>query len=622
MQVGKKHNIFKLVAIRSESAVIQQALESLPMVTFDTTASANIEIHAKRDTKNLPYFKMDEDYKLQVTSKKIIIHAKNEYGVVHALNTLKQLHTHYKENLPELTIEDRPRFPWRGLLIDVARNWMDLETLKKQIELMSVVKLNILHLHLSDDQAFRVESKRYPKLHKKNHEKKFYTQDEIKELVTFAGLKGIRVVPEFDVPGHTSSILAAYPELASQKGSSKPSIKFGPHDEAMNPILDETYLFLENLFTEMSGLFPDVFFHVGGDEVSGKHWLANPSIVSYMKEKNIKDTTELQFQFTKRIEGLVEKLGKKMMAWDEVLKEKEQLKSIAQIWRGPKFGKQALALKMPVVYSYGYYLDLQLSTEGHYLQDPSADMGLKQDPQLLWGGEACMWSERMPAIFATHRIWPKAMAVAERLWSSREQRDTQKFYLRARNLSQSLNITNNLLSDKIKKESSKYNLPPEALTVLLTWLEPGKFYSQHRYRTIDTETEWDQWVDYISPESYKATNLKWYWEKWLKTKKAEDLVPLEAVFNGLVQLSGNLSTLKGSDDLVSLNKDLGSLGKIAIDTLNYLKNNEKPGYQWFMENRTKLGMMGQVRAGMQPAPHAVVEKMVYHLADKYSLPSR
>lgn len=626
-KTGKGSALIKIKPTYHPFALIQKNLESIAGIEFVARGEENLEIKIKDPVLKIPAFKIDESYELTFANSKILIKAPNEFGAFYALETLKQLYAHYEGKLPAFTIKDSPRFPWRGLLIDVARNWIELGTLKRQIDLMAAVKLNVLHLHLSDDQAFRLESKVYPKLHQNNADKKFYSQEEIKELINYAAQKNIRVVPEFDVPGHTSSILAVYPELASVPGLNKPSKKYGPHDEAMNPLSSKTHEFLEKLFLEMAAIFPDDFFHVGGDEVTGKHWLANTEISSYMQTNNITDTTGLQFQFTRRMEALMKKLGKKMIAWDEVLKEKEHLDSAAQIWRGPKFGRQALEIKMPVIYSYGYYLDLQLSSERHYQQDPTFDMNLPKDPTLLWGGEACLWSERTPDELVTNRIWPRAMAVAERLWSVRTKNDVEDFYDRQSKLSHLLKLENPLLDQRLQAEAKHLNITQESLKDFFSWLEPGKFYSQHRYRIITTETSWNMWVDLLPSESVKATRLNWLFEKWFKTRKKSELLELQEEINSWNTISTSFISLESHDfkekkDLLALAKDLGALSRIAYDALNYLNSDERPGHTWLMENRTKLGMMGHIRGGLQPAMHSLVEKMVFKVGTKKSLPSR
>lgn len=608
----------RIIVPRGHSPIIQKSIDAIPLSFLDDEG-LELEVIVSKPLLALPTFKIDESYVLRTIPKKITIEAANEYGALHGIESLKQLISLEGGVRKGLSIKDAPRFPWRGLLIDVARNWISLDTLKTQINLMATVKLNVLHLHLSDDQAFRVESFKFPKLHTNNWDKKYFTQKEIQELIAYAGERGIRVVPEFDVPGHAASIIAAYPELAALKGSNKPSQKYGPHDESMNPIIPETYVFLENLFQEMAALFPDEFFHVGGDEVTGKHWQANPEIVRYMKDNNLKDTAELQFVFTKKMEALIQKLGKKMIAWDEVLKEKETLNSVAQIWRGPKFANQAISMKMPVIFSYGYYLDLQLSSEQHYSIDPANEMGLKSDPSLLWGGEACMWSERITDGSTTHRIWPRAMAVAERLWSPRTIIKVEDFYERERKLSQHLGLKNFELDDRTAQEARRLSMPSELFSELFSWLEPGKFYSQHRYRTITTKTSWDMWVDLMPSESLQATKLNWLYEKWLKTKSPESLKELETVIASWGTLHTNFTAaavkdFKEKEDLLVLAKDMGVLSRMATDALSYLKTTERPPGLWVLENQTKLGMTGQIRSGMKPAMHHFVEKLVNRVA--------
>jgi hexosaminidase len=626
MKIGEKAITKSLVISGNQHYLVAKKISTIPEIKMTEIGKGNFTINIKKPINHYPFFKIDESYELKVDGAKVTLTSFNEYGALHGLETMRQLLIDFDGKLPKLFIKDHPRFPWRGLLIDVARQWVSLETLKQQIDLMSKLKFNVLHLHLSDDQAFRVESKIFPNLHKNNNDKNFYNQQQMRDLVVYALERGIRTVPEFDVPGHVSAMVAAYPELATLKELSKPSENFGPHDSALNPIKEGTYTFLEKLFSEMSTLFPDEFFHVGGDEVSGKHWMNDPEIQKYMADNKIKNVVELQFIFTKKIESIVKKINRKMLAWDEVLNEDKDINAAIQIWRGPKFAKMALARKIPIIMSYGFYLDLQLSSETHYNADPSRDLALK-NPDLLWGGEACLWSERVNEKNVAMRIWPRAMAVAERLWSNKKVTDVRDFYDRQIGLARNFHLFETLIVDQILIEAPKMKVSPETLGEFFSWIEAGKFYSQHRYRKWKATTVQDLWVDILPSESLKETMLVWTFRDWQKKNSPEKLKLLNDTFESLIVLSESLRPLQAADfkekeDLVSLAKDLGSLGRIGKEAILYLSGLESPASLWFMEMHTKLTMMGQLRGGMQPAPYALISEIVFLVKQKYNLASR
>lgn len=238
-----------------------------------------------------------------------------------------------------------------------------------------------------------------------------------------------------------------------------------------------------------------------------------------------------------------------------------------------------------------------------------------------------MWSERTPNEIITQRIWPRAMATAERLWSSKKIRDVENFYHRQDQLSRRLNLTDNALLKRIDKEASQIGVTAETLKDFFSWLGPGKFYSQHRYRTINTSTKWTMWVDVIPSESFMATQLNWKFEKWLKNKSPKELADIEKTILSWASLSTALAPMQSrsfgeKEELIALGKDLNVLSRVAIDAMNYLKSGDRPGGLWAMENRTKLAMTAQVRSGMQLSMQALVERMVHLVGDKHQLPQR
>ena len=376
----------------------------------------------------LPSLEDDESYRLSVAPGKITLESAGPVGALRGLATLVQLPTREGDAwvLPAVEISDAPRFSWRGLMIDVVRHWQPMEVIERNLDAMEAVKLNVLHLHLSDDQAFRVESHTHPRLHEIGSGGDYYTQGEIRALIERAADRGIRVVPEFDVPGHVTSWLVAYPELASLEGEAPelPRPGAGLFRYALDPTREETYEFLDGLFGEMADLFPDLYFHVGGDEASGESWLADERIQQFMKEKSLEGTKGLHGHFTSRVLEIVADHGKVGVGWDGILGGQLADGTVAQIWLPHVDPGQARSLV-----SAGFYLDHMLHAGKHYTNEPLDWLPEASHAGLL-GGEACMWGEGIDSNTIDSRIWPRASAIAERLWSPREVRDVEDMYRR------------------------------------------------------------------------------------------------------------------------------------------------------------------------------------------------
>ena len=263
-----------------------------------------------------PFLEMDESYELRVTQKAIEISASNGFGAMHALSTLLQLvqKSEGRGIVPVIYVDDAPRYPWRGLMIDVVRHWQPMNVLKRNIDALASAKMNVLHIHFSDDQAFRVESKKYPLLQKRASRGNYFTQDELRELVEYAADRGIRIVPEFDVPGHVTSILVAYPELGSLPGATYdlPNPGIGLFDNTLDPSKEGTFEFLENFFGEMFEIFPDQYFHVGGDEVFFAQWGQNDEIQEFMRQRGMKTKADAQAYFFKSCRRYSQSLRKNL----------------------------------------------------------------------------------------------------------------------------------------------------------------------------------------------------------------------------------------------------------------------------------------------------------------------
>jgi len=396
---------------------------------------ATLEATTDHESKAIQELGEDESYTLDVTPTGAKLHAANPLGTLHGLQTFLQLIAITPEgfSVPAMHVEDRPRFPWRGLMIDSARHFIPPDVIKRNLDGMEAVKMNVFHWHLSENQGFRAESRKFPKLHEQGSDGLFYTQEEIRGVVEYARDRGIRVVPEFDMPGHSTAWFAGYPELASSGGPYAVERKWGVFDPAMDPTDEKTYKFLNEFIGEMARLFPDQFFHIGGDEVNGKEWDANPKIQTFMKSHRIKNNAELQAHFSGRVQELVTKHKKTPVGWDEVLVPGVPKTIVIQSWRGVDSLAAAAKDGYRGILSNGYYLDLGWSAARHYAMDPLGGptaMLTPEQKQLILGGESCIWSEYVNAENIDSRIWPRNAAIAERLWSPEGTNDVPSMYER------------------------------------------------------------------------------------------------------------------------------------------------------------------------------------------------
>lgn len=396
---------------------------------------AALVVHADRDSKPVQELGEDESYVLEVSSTGATLKAPTDLGALHGLQTFLQLVSVSPDGFtaPAVSIKDTPRFPWRGLMIDSGRHFIPLEILRRNIDGMEAVKMNVFHLHISDNQGFRAESSKFPKLHTMGSDGLYYTQEEIRGLVAYAHERGVRVVPEFDMPGHSTSWFVGHPELASAPGPFTIDRRWGVLDPAMDPTNEKVYKFLDEFIGEMSKLFPDHFFHVGGDEVNGKAWDANAKIQEFIRAHGLKGNAGLQLYFNKKLQAIVSKHRKSMVGWDEVLDPTLPKDIVIQSWRGQESLAAAAKQGYRGILSNGYYLDLGWSAARHYAADPlggdAANLSAEEKARVL-GGESCMWSEYVNAENIDSRIWPRNAAIAERLWSPQEVRDPASMYAR------------------------------------------------------------------------------------------------------------------------------------------------------------------------------------------------
>jgi hexosaminidase len=565
----------------------------LPFRLEENASKSVLEIQCTGPEEKPQAVRKDESYTLEVTSARALLKAPTPLGILCGLETFAQLVQvgTVGFHVPSLRIQDEPRFPWRGLLIDVCRHWMPLDVIKRNLDGMAAVKLNVLHWHLSEDQGFRVECKSFPRLHEMGSDGNYFTQEQVREIIGYAHERGIRVVPEFDMPGHTTSWLVGYPELASAPGPYAIERHWGVFDPCMDPTKEELYEFLDVFIGEMAKLFPDAYFHIGGDEVNGKHWDANPDIASFKKTHGMKDNHDLQAYFNKRIQAIVKKHGKKMVGWDEIFHPDLPQDVVVQSWRGPEALAEIAQKGYRGILSNGYYLDHQLSAEQHYKVDPlsgdAADLSPDEQAHIL-GGEACMWAEFVNPETVDSRIWPRVAAVAERLWSPAQVNDTDDMYQRLRVLDTRLDwigLTHRTNYPKMLQRLAG-EFPIECLKVLADIVEPVKYYVRPNTKEYTQMTPLNRLVDAVRPESLKAREFRQLVDQMLQSAPRYDKnryfieAKLKEWRDNHAQLLPLLESSFLLREVIPLSEDVKELAEAGLWALKYLEQSQKPPEEW------------------------------------------
>ena len=522
----------------------------------------------------------DESYTLDVSATEARIHAATAEGAIHGLATFAQLIQPGPDGfqVSGVHIEDRPRFPWRGLMLDVCRHWMPVEVVKRNLEAMASVKLNVMHWHLSEDDGFRVESKRYPRLHQMGSNGDYYTQEQIRDVVAYAHGLGIRVIPEFDMPGHSTAWFAGYPELASSPGPFVPTDRGG---SVMDPSKDSTYDFLDGFIGEMTQLFPDPYFHIGGDEVEARIWDRSDTIQAFAKQHGFKDAAAIQVYFNQRLLKIVQKYGKTMVGWDEILVPGLPTDAVIQSWRGQKSLSEAAAKGYRGILSWGYYLDHLRPASFHYGVDPlggpdAAALTPEQSSRIL-GGEACMWAEMVGPETVDSRVWPRMAAIAERFWSPANVTGVDSMYTRMEQVSRNLQFTGAMhraytqpMLDRIAGDR-----PAPALGVLADVTEAlglGTGRSGHPTGIMPV----NRFVDACLPESETARSLELAAKRFVADPAGDgaDAALLRHHFETWAANDAQFEPLAENNQLlaevVPLSKDLSALGEAGIKLLDYL----------------------------------------------------
>ena len=497
-----------------------------------------------------PVVDEDECYWLVADDAGVFIDAESEWGVLRALATILQLITE-QGLLPHIAITDRPRFCWRGLLLDPARHFLSVEALQRTLDGMAQCKLNVLHLHLSDDQGFRLPVADLPELASRDA----YTVAELEQLVAFASDRGIRVVPEIDMPGHVTSWLVAYPEWGARQVPA--TDRFGVHGACLDPSNDDVYRAIELILDALVAVFPDPCLHIGGDEVSPRWWSEDPAVQALMEKEGLEDVSAVQSYFNQRVGKLVEARGRRVLAWDEVLNDRLPPDWIVQAWRGATSRNNALIRGNPVVVSAPYYLDLHFPVDVHYRFDPAAPQetlvkledDLLEDPRfehvaegMAWtrqwregalaedvalegvlGGEACLWGELVSEDVLDVRLWPRLPALAERFWSDGSLLDSAELHERLDSFLERIHpLRGRNLARWVEERLLETGVSGEWLG-LAAMLEPVKWYGRllgaealeariagremPQSRPYGVTTPLDRLADFLPVESRAARNV-------------------------------------------------------------------------------------------------------------------
>ena len=537
----------------------------------------------------------DESYSLEVTPRGAHVHAATDVGAMHGLETLAQLVETDGQGswIPAVTIQDSPRFRWRGLMIDCSRHFIPVDVILRTLDGMAAVKLNVFHWHLTDDQGFRIESKVFPKLTGEGSDGLYYTQEQAREVVAYARNLGIRVVPEFDMPGHTTSWAVGYPELASAPGPFSIERHFGVFNPVLDPTKESTYQFIDQFVGEMAAIFPDAYMHIGGDENNGVEWRQNPKIQAFAREHHLQGTAAIQAYFNQRLLPILTKHGKKMIGWDEVLTPGLPKDVVVQSWRG--FDSLAAGAKQGYsgILSAGYYLDHMDTAADHYRVDPlpaNSDLTPEEAARIL-GGEACMWSEYVDGRTIDSRIWPRTAAIAERLWSPRTVNNIDDMYRRlwVENLRlEALGLTQISHEDaSLRALTDTEEIDP--LKPLMEVLEPVDFdtradYAEHH--GVTTQSPLDNLVDALPPDPPSRHDFANVVSTYLQDPMGRpDLeAALTATFRSWLGGSPEMALMAASPQLeaaIPRAHQLTELGTLGLEAVGYLSSgvSAPPGWR-------------------------------------------
>ena len=485
-------------------------------------------------------------------------------------------------------------------MIDVSRHFEPIPVIKRTLDGMAAVKLNVFHWHLSDDQGFRIQSKVFPKLTEMGSDGLYYTQDQAREIVAYARARGIRVVPEFDMPGHSQSWFVGYPDLSSGPGPYQVERQFGIFDPVMDPTRKSTYEFLDKFIGEMAAIFPDPYMHIGGDENNGVQWKNNPRIQAFMRKHNLHSTSDLQTYFNQQLIPILKKHHKRTVGWDEIFAPGLPKDAVIESWRG--FDSLAASAKQGYdgILAAGYYLDQIQPAGQHYLVDPlpaNSDLTPDQKAHIL-GGEVAMWSEHVSPRSIDARIWPRSAAIAERLWSPQSVNNVDDMYRRlwVENLRLEAVGLTQLSNEDVGLRQLAGTTAIEPLRILASVLQPVGFDQIYKMQHPTQLTPMDHLVDAVRPDPPSRHGVELLVKKYLANRDAQAAEKLQVIFAHWAVAGPQAQALMSSRPLLKpaepRAEQLTNLGKIGVEALLYLSKNETAPSGWA---QTQLSLIDEAQ---------------------------
>ncbi|CAM3099279.1 beta-N-acetylhexosaminidase [Flavobacterium frigoris] len=549
----------------------------------------------------------DESYQLSIVSGKITLNATNDLGALHGLETLLQLMQNNGTSFyfPAVEITDSPRFTWRGLMIDAARHFQPVDVIKRNLNAMASMKMNVFHWHLVDDQGWRIEIKKHPKLTQLASDGDYYTQEEIKNIVKYADERGIMVVPEIDIPGHASALLSVYPEIGSKQSVGMPYTvgrRSGIYDSALDPTNPKTYQLLGEIFDEVCPLFTSKYFHIGGDENNGKEWNANPAIEEFKKGNKITSNHDLQTYFNMKLIPMLKKHDKRLMGWEEIMTKDMSKDAIIHAWRGGNEGVTpggalitAAKNGYNTILSNGYYIDLMLSVDGHYLNDPlPKNIALSPEEKArILGGEAAMWSELVTPLNIDSRIWPRTAAIAERLWSNDTITDLNSMHRRLKVISSRLEEVGvmHIRNKEVILRNITNHQDTRALNDFTNICEPLKNYKRNgggkKYFMYSPLT---LFADACTADASDAYDFNKAVNQYLENKSPENQIVVTSFFRKWIAMNNDLIALSANAPLIQpvllMSNNLSMISKQLLLAIEEKQNIDKKALNELLEQLT------------------------------------
>jgi hexosaminidase len=635
-------------ASRFRKRLAERAVLNMPAWTVDRRNDGSMaSLVIKSDHPGTVQLEMEESYSLDVKGDGIRIEAASDIGAIRGLETLFQLLYSDKDGFyfQGVSVKDKPRFAWRGLLLSQPYHFMPLDVIKRMLDAMALVKLNVLHYYISDDQAWTIESKVYPKLHQQASHGEYLTQDQVREMIGYADQRGIRVVPEVDLPGHSTAFLTAFPELASIPRKYQLQDHWGVFDPSVDPTKTRTYEVLDTLLTEVASLFKDNYFHIGGDENNGKDWARSDSIQRFMAKEGLPTTVALQNHFNKKVRDILRRSNKTVVGWDEVLMKVMNSDSarnafesgrydqlihpsvpkdmVIQSWRGMEALLASAKNGYRSILSKGYYIDLVQPTSYHYLNDPYPEMNSEiipdseadlnrfesditrkvkegkrlltpEEESLIIGGEATMWTEHVTAETLDSRVWPRTAAIAERLWSPSSVRDVPDMYRRMDRITiqlewvGSLHIRNRTMM--LRRISGQEATGP--LEKVVNLIEPVKGYRRNNKGDLTKFSPYTEVVDIAIPDPRELREFNGLIDSVLLPNRSKKLNDLEREAKLWRSNHAQVLSLSASnpnlDPIVHHSASLSDLSSYVEDYVRMRRSSKKPDVAWKAKFKMEL----------------------------------